>query len=630
MKLKFDFLNKLKPEKVFLVLATVYSLLHIFLTPPFQSPDEQKHFYRAYQISTGQWFVKKTNNRLGGNVPASFIAAADSFYYLQWQPDNKTSFKMIKRVGSIPLNPKELTVKDNPYFSLYFPVVYFPQASSIYFGRLLNLHPITILYLTRFFTAFIWILAMYYVIKKIPIHKNLVLAVSLLPMSVFINMSVSADVTTNILLFLFLSCLLRFKFTLSKPTYLKLISLGILGLLVSLAKSAYMPFTLLIFLVPTIKFKSKIQHYTFLAAYFCSIGVVYLFWSKYINGLYTPYAAYNQLFRKGIELFSTVNMNEQMQYVLHHPFSFAKVLLHTFSKNFPDLIEQYIGRLGWLDTQLPSFAIVLGILLIILSFTHKDGNNVKRLSVNNRFLLVGVSVATLIMIFLSQYLVWTPVGGNEIFGLQGRYFIPVFPLILIGFGSLFSFFSNRQLTSIVAVTSIVLLTISAVVLYKRYFYAPVLQPQVITCDAEKISDKNEKMLFCNNALFGNADNRSSNMARSGQYSIKLDGNNRYGFTYRINGIRVGEKIKASVWYKGNEGNLILAGKNMNELYTGQNIPDSTDLSGWQRLTKSVTISKKIEDSEIIMYVYYTGQDSAYFDDINITYFHREYKSKNRH
>ena len=619
----YNALRNLKPEKAFLTVAAIYSLVFILLTPPFQSPDEAKHFYRAYQVSTGQLFVKNTDNRLGSYVPSSFVAVADSFYYLQWQPSNKTDFKMIKKTWSVPLNRKEYIFKDNPGCSLYFPLVYLHQAGIICIAVMLNSNPLTIFYFVRIFNALIWIFAFYYIIKKVPVYKNLILATALLPMSVFINTGINADVITNILLFLFISFVLRYKFINNKLTISKLLLLSILGLAVSVTKSAYIFFTLLIFLIPASKYKGKMQRYIFYGTSFGSIIIIYTLWSAYMDHLYLPYSAYNPNFRHGIELFPQVNMHQQLQYVLSHPLHFIKVLFRSIAVSFSDITEQYIGRLGWLDTRLPYFVILSGIILL-LSVAFTDNKNTKRLSLKNRLFLTGISIVTLLMIYFSQYLVWSPVGGDEIMGVQGRYFIPVIPLFLMSAGGILNTgISDRKLTLAVMFISIILLTVSANAMHKRYYFKPELYPTEVTCNAEKVSEKDKTMLISNGMLFGNASGFTNEEARSGSHSLKLNKNNLYGFTYRINDLRREEKIEVTVWRKGNDGGLVLAGKNINELYTGENFPDSIDLRGWQRLRKSVTVTEKLKDREIIIYVYYTGSDSVYFDDFKITYYRRK-------
>ena len=43
--------SRLKPEVVFLYFAWVFGLSLLATVPPFQAPDTQHHFFRAYQVS---------------------------------------------------------------------------------------------------------------------------------------------------------------------------------------------------------------------------------------------------------------------------------------------------------------------------------------------------------------------------------------------------------------------------------------------------------------------------------------------------------------------------------------------------------------------------------------------------
>jgi hypothetical protein len=67
----------------FLLIAFTLGVLAIFLTPPFQVPDEHTHFYRAYDVSRGHLFARapvvlpKTVTALQGQYPPR----------LDWTPD---------------------------------------------------------------------------------------------------------------------------------------------------------------------------------------------------------------------------------------------------------------------------------------------------------------------------------------------------------------------------------------------------------------------------------------------------------------------------------------------------------------------------------------------------------------
>lgn len=46
--------KRVLPERAFLLLAILLGVVFIFVTPPFEVPDEGAHFYRSYQVSVGR------------------------------------------------------------------------------------------------------------------------------------------------------------------------------------------------------------------------------------------------------------------------------------------------------------------------------------------------------------------------------------------------------------------------------------------------------------------------------------------------------------------------------------------------------------------------------------------------
>jgi hypothetical protein len=245
------------------------------------------------------------------------------------------------------------------------------------------------------------------------------------------------------------------------------------------------------------------------------------------------------------------------------------------------------------------------------------------LLVKDRLILIVVASATLFMVYLSMYLVWTPVGRARILGTQGRYFIPVFIVLWMGIGNIKPLIAKRKLTLFIGVLSVIILGISAGIICRRYYYKPTLERRTFSCDAESISPDGEKFLS-HGFQFGNAATRSTDMSRSGHYSSKLNSGNPYTFTFRLRNLRYGEKITVSVWRRGKAGSIILSGKTSEEMYVGQSKPDSADHAGWERLRQSLTVADNPESREAVVYIYYDGTDSAYFDDFKIEYFKKRF------
>ena len=245
-------LSQVKPSSFFLMVSLITGITFLIITPPFQVPDEINHFYKSYQISDGKFLSETKNDRLGGYIPKSFVETTKPFLGLRWNMNSKANFKTIYHQFSIPLNEDDKIFIDFPNTALYSPVSYLPQAFSIFILKNLNFSPIFIFYGSRLFTLLVWIICIWFAIKITPVYKWLITLLALLPMSIFTNMSISADVVTNILAFLLIAYFLKLAFGDKKIDLKNLLILVGLSVLLASAKLVYSPIILLFMLIPSI------------------------------------------------------------------------------------------------------------------------------------------------------------------------------------------------------------------------------------------------------------------------------------------------------------------------------------------------------------------------------------------
>jgi uncharacterized membrane protein len=462
--------NKLKPELFFLFFAFFFGLAILFVTPPFQSPDEINHFYRAYQISEGDVFSVKQDNRIGGYIPTSLVKITDAFAPLRWNTQAKTTRKTIIGQLKIPLNKEEKVFIDFPNTGMYSPISYFPQAMAILVLRKLNLPPLYIFYGARVFALLLWIFSIFYVIKIIPFYKWFFALVALLPMSMFINMSVSADVATNLLSFILIAYMLRLAYSDWLFTIKDFIILFVLVILLASVKLVYIPVILILLLIPKEKFSSKKAHYTQLIALFgVALGTI-LFWSKTMDSLYLPYSIYNSKFRDNATLISCANMHDQIHYILHHGLYLWHVFVNSMVGSFNMYFQGYIGTFGWLETKLPIQFIYLSYMVVCI-VSCIDGCKGIYVKWNQKALLLFSLVIVVSLILLSQHLTWDCVGGDIIATIQGRYFIPVFPfLFMLLYNTKFA--RLKIVIPLVIIFSFISLSFTINTLYIRYYFVP--------------------------------------------------------------------------------------------------------------------------------------------------------------
>lgn len=622
-KMKFDLtlFNKIKPEVFFALVATFFGLVFLFITPPFQSPDEINHFYRAYQISEGHLKAVQQDNRVGGEIPKSLIQITEPFIYVCFNKHVKTNYKTIAKQFKIPLEADKKVFVDFPNTSMYNPVSYFPQSVSIFILRMFNLPPMYLFYGARLFSLLFWIASIFFAIKTLPFYKWLFTLLALLPMSVFINMSLSADVATNIVSFLLMAYILKLAY--SDQSRISITNFGILSLLVMLlaaAKLVYTPIALLYLLIPINKWPSRRAYYIQLGTLFILGSSTILFCSLAMNNLHIPYSDYNEQFRDGLPLIKCANMHEQTQYILSHGFYIFQVFINSMKHAFDMYYQGYIGTFGWLDTKLPLWFIRISyVILIFVALT--DRNTSIHIKPWHKLVMVAGFTISLCLILLSQHLTWDCVGGDIISTIQGRYFISIFPLL---FMLLYNRKFNLQkfVVPTVVIYALVGLSFTTHTLYARYYVSPITESVTINCDAENISKEGAFATNIPSIFLENGQTQNSEKARSGIFSAKLTPQNQYGFTYRLNNCKEDDQIQVEAWRYGTEGEIVITG-DQGALYLNASEPTKKDSSGWECIQINYTVPDNMHFREIGIYLFYNGKDSTYFDDLKINYQKRQ-------
>jgi uncharacterized membrane protein len=125
----------------------------------------------------------------------------------------------------------------------------------------------------------------------------------------------------------------------------------------------------------------------------------------------------------------------KLQFMLHEPLLFPRLLLHSFTDYGVAMWQQLIGVLGWLDTPLAGWTYpVLTVLLLASFFAPLEADHAtgRRIAFACALTVVGYCFA----VFLIFFLVWTALDATQIDGVQGRYFVPALPVVALGTAAL--------------------------------------------------------------------------------------------------------------------------------------------------------------------------------------------------
>lgn len=405
-------MHDLNPHRLFTCLGVLFGLLFIVVTPPFQSPDEYAHFFRAYALSEGN--LAPT---LHDTLPRSVVDFARNV-----SPDplpgnfpNKQSKRALFAQFKQPFNEDGRV----PYTDInpisYSPISYLPQALGITIGRFLKLPPILIFYLGRLTNLTVWVILVAITLQLVPLFQWFFLILALMPMSIFQAASNSPDVLVNSLSFLLIALILSLIVARQEKIPLKIFGLiGLVVLLLSAIKPVYTLIACLILVVPVKRFGSLRRFVPLI----CSLAVLAI----------GPFMIWNQIDPGGAGFSAHPASIEQVHFITHDPLAFIRFFSHSLVQSIIPMQKMFVGVLGWLDTPLPVYVYPLYLCALVLAAILCD-NPATKISISTRVYSFLIFLGIVVAIYLYNFVFWTPVGAKQIEGVQGRYLIPIAPLL---------------------------------------------------------------------------------------------------------------------------------------------------------------------------------------------------------
>jgi uncharacterized membrane protein len=399
--------------KTYLVLALGCGAIMVFLNPPFQSPDEPNHFFRALAIAEGRWLATQQDGLVGAPMRAAVIRWVFALHDdLPGHPEKKQSAAFLGAHVDADRRDPTRGFADFRNTALYSPVAYLPQALGLAIGRSVGLPMLLAYYLARLFTLASCAALGYWACRQLPCARLTFVLIALSPLFLFQEASLSADGPTYALTAAFTALVLRASSDRSglPVSGRELAGLSSLGALTALTKLSAAPVPLVALLLlrrPVVRAWRDAL---------IVIGVSWaalLAWSLAVSGLYVP-----------AHPFVHVDARAQLDHVLRHPVQFAGTLWHTLDILWPFYYRSAVGILGWLDTPL-RVAYVNGFYLVLVISGAVAEAPAVQVTWRERLLAAVVVVATYGLLSVVMYLTWTAVGADMVDGVQGRYFLPL-------------------------------------------------------------------------------------------------------------------------------------------------------------------------------------------------------------
>jgi uncharacterized membrane protein len=411
-------------------------LFYVFVVPPFQSPDEFNHFNKINHILEGHFYpeIDTPTVSLGGYVPQSVIDIQKPYLGFVWHDALKSNFDTLKNVLATPLSKNQKNFASFPNTARYAPIAYAPPLVGCGIAWAFDLNPAYSMYLGRLTNLFFWLICMSIFFRLMPVFHTVIAFITLLPGTIAIQATLSADVFTNGCLFIMIGLFLKFKFTDKPISKLELGAFWVLSVLTTWAKVVYLPMALLLLLVPKERFGSLKYKITSLSIGLFINFLVVIWWSGEVNLMIYPFnnieqTTYHDLHEADDppKTYCFVNPELQKQRILQAPFTFIADFLSCSIELYSYNNKSFISAVGWesLSVQRPLHALLIISLLIFIAAQKS------LFSTRERWALAAIGHAMSCAFLLSQHLHWDPVGAKIATMYLGKYYIVIYPILML-------------------------------------------------------------------------------------------------------------------------------------------------------------------------------------------------------
>lgn len=444
-----------KLEHVFVAAGLFFGGLFLCVLPPLSAPDEVSHYISAYQLSshimgktanykTGHvlvraedWFLEDVNGEYQYELDGDALVAVhqeETDTTVLGQTLTEDTYKKIHELGLFrhAAVPGVEGADQTPVYavSTYPPVVttplaYVPQAVGITLARLLGMNSLGLAYLGRLFNLFFYVGMTFLAMKRLPFGKEALFGVALLPMTLHLTGSMSYDAMILALAFYFTAVCLDLAYEKENVRVRDIVVLAAVVAVMGPCKMVYAVLMALCFLIPVRKFGGWRNYLLAAAAVLAAFVIAMVLVNSQTIAIYTS------------ETETYVTWAEEAGYSFGQLLSNPKLLFQMFYNTFVWQAEYYhltmIGAyLGNVDVVLDvPYLIVMFFSLGLLGLSFRKPGETLKISMGQRCFIWIVCLGCAGAVMFSMLLAWTPVSSKVITGVQGRYFLPFLPVLLM-------------------------------------------------------------------------------------------------------------------------------------------------------------------------------------------------------
>src|SRR5215469_120169 len=367
--------------RLLLILGLPLGFLYATLTPPFQVPDEPAHFYRSFAISQGtcispaQQTIPQTIHQLVLNFP-NRVENEHAVRFQQYQRLMQTNRKQGGTVGVM-----------NPNASVYSCVPYLASAFGIELAKVASQPAIILLYWARLGNLIAYLFLVYLAIRIMPVGRTVLFCLALMPMSLHLAGSVSADGITISSAFLLIAYILYLAFDPRAQviSIRRLVALGCLLLVVTLCK--FNPwYVLLVLIIPAERLGGQRKKLLLTGS---MLGVALL-----VSGVWQLVDRANVAVFQAGKTNLGIYVSDNFRFIFAHSGEFFSAVGRSFELYGRDYMREFVGFFGWLSVGLPYWVVSLYLAMLVVAAVGAGEKT--KLTARDRLICVVVVVGSII------------------------------------------------------------------------------------------------------------------------------------------------------------------------------------------------------------------------------------------
>ena len=423
---KYDKIGKLDIPKSFFILCITFGILFSLLFPLYQIPDELTHINMIYDELNSNITYQDIENGYGDT---SRIVHDSS----QKVNINKY-FKFNNKFTLGKINIPEIKL-----------IKHLPQSIGLIISSIFSLPIFFAVTLSEFLAVLFYAFVGRKTLKLMPIKKEMMMCIMLLPICIQQIGSFSYDVMLLSLSFLLIGYILNLKFERKEINLYDILKILLLVLLIAIIKIPYCVLGLLVLILPIKKLNIKlfklIINYDFIKKHkkVLRIILIIIFVLAIIAGIY---------------LLKKIYFGRILLASIIYPKKYLPLLFNTLWIYKFGYIKGLASDFGWLEVKssivFTAFILISIIIITFINF-NKKGDIEKSPFKKYETIIIYVVALILIYLIILAMFDWTAVVTGfknlnkyslkqigdlmgiipSIGGVQSRYFVPAIPLLLL-------------------------------------------------------------------------------------------------------------------------------------------------------------------------------------------------------